>query len=144
MLGTPHHYELVILEGHLDTFGHVNNARYLDIFEQARWDLITKNGFGMKEIQSRLIGPTILEINLRFLKELRNRERVTIKSWTDSYSGKVGKFIQQMSNEAGELCCEGTFVMGLFDVKARKLISPTPEWWRAIGVSEDNQPKPGG
>ncbi len=143
MLGAAHHYEVLIREGHLDTFGHVNNARYLDIFEEARWDLITRNGFGMKEIQSRQIGPTILEINLKFVRELRNRELVTIKSWTDSYGGKVGKLVQQMLNEAGELCCEGVFVIGLFDVRARKLISPTPEWLRAIGVSAESETKPG-
>jgi thioesterase III len=28
---------ILIREEHLDTFGHVNNARYLEIFGQARW-----------------------------------------------------------------------------------------------------------
>jgi acyl-CoA thioester hydrolase len=136
MLGSPHYYEVLITEGHLDTFGHVNNARYLDILEQARWDLITQHGFGLRQIQQSGVGPTVLEINLRFLRELRNRERIKITSYTDSYSGKVGKFVQQIHNEAGELCCDALFVIGLFDVRARKLILPTPEWLRAIGVSE--------
>ena len=47
MLGRVHDYQLVIREQHLDTFGHVNNAKYLEILEEARWDLITGNGYGL-------------------------------------------------------------------------------------------------
>ena len=135
MLGSAHNYEIVIHERQLDTFGHVNNAVYLDLFEEARWDLITGNGYGLAEVQRSKIGPTIVEINLRFVKEIRNRERITIKSWLESYVRKIGKFQQQMINPSGELCCDATFVMGLFDLQARKLIEPTPQWLAALGIS---------
>jgi thioesterase III len=141
MLGSAHYYEILIHERHLDTFGHVNNAMYLDLLEEARWDLITSNGFGLDTIQRLRVGPTILEINLRFLREIRNRQRIKIKSWLESYEGKVGRFSQQMINEREEVCCEAAFVMGLFDVQARKLIRPTPEWWTALGVSEAERPE---
>ena len=136
MQGSVHCYELVVHERHLDTFGHVNNATYLDLFEAARWDLITQNGYGLDEIKRRQAGPTILEVNLRFLREVRNRERITIRSWTESYVGKICKFTQQMVNEKGETCSEAYFVVGLFDLQARKLMLPTPEWLRALGLSE--------
>ena len=136
MLGSVHLYDLTIHERHLDTFGHVNNATYLDLLEEARWDLITRNGYGLDEVKRRQAGPTIVEINLRFMREIRNRERITIKSWTESYSGKICKFTQQMLNEKEELCCEALFVVGLFDLQARKLLLPTPEWLRALGLSE--------
>ncbi len=57
----PHHRTManrvfeqatVIREQHLDTFGHVNNARYLELFEQARWDFITDNGFGLEQVKA--------------------------------------------------------------------------------------------
>jgi len=136
MLGNVHLYEVLILERHLDTFGHVNNAVYLDLFEAARWDLIDRNGYGLSEIQRRAQGPTILEINIRFQREIKNRQRITIKTWIEAYPGKVGKLKQQMVNEAGEVCCDATFSMGLFDLTARKLLKPTPEWLRAVGLSE--------
>lgn len=136
MPGAIHLYDLVIHERHLDTFGHVNNATYLDLLEEARWDLITRNGFGLEEIKRLQLGPTMLEINLRFVKEIRNRARITVKSWSESYTGKILKFTQQMLNEQGELCCEGAFVIGLFDLQARKLVLPTPEWLRALGLAE--------
>jgi len=137
MLGPVHEYKLLIRENHLDTFGHVNNARYLDLFEEARWDLITRNGYGLAEVMRRRIGPTILEINLKFQRELRLRQAITIKSWVESYRKKVGRMMQQMWDAEGNLCCEALFVIGLFDLTARKLIAPTPEWMQAMGVTPE-------
>jgi thioesterase III len=143
MLGAVHEYELVIREQHLDTFGHVNNAKYLEILEEARWDLVTRNGYGLAEVMRRRIGPTILELNMKFQRELRNRQRITIRSWTESYVGKIGRFVQQIVDAEGNLCCETLFTIGLFDLTARKLIPPTPEWVKAIGLCEaDLAPPP--
>jgi thioesterase-3 len=139
VLGTTHDYELLIQEQHLDTFGHVNNAAYLQILEQARWDLVTRNGYGLDEVHRRQVGPTILELQLRFRRELRNRQRVTIRSWVESYTGKVGRFAQHILDQAGEVCCEAVFVVGLFDLRARRLIPPTPEWLAALGLRPEDR-----
>ena len=125
---------VVIREEHLDTFGHVNNARYLEIFEQARWDFITDNGFGLDYVRESGTGPVILELNLRFQRELTNRQRVLIRSSVDSYDGKIGRLTQLMLDEEERVCCEGKFVVALWDTKTRKLIPPTPEWRRACGL----------
>jgi thioesterase III len=144
MLGSVQEYPLLIRETHLDTFGHVNNATYLVILEEARWELITRNGYGLEEVVRRRIGPTILEINLKFQRELRNRQRITIKTWMDSYVGKIGRVMQQIVDADGNLCCEALFTIGLFDLGARKLIPPTPEWLKALGLTEaDLAPPPG-
>jgi len=140
MLGSVHEYPVLIREHHLDTFGHVNNARYLDLFEEARWDLVTRNGYGLEEVMRRRVGPTILEVTLKFQRELRNRQAIVIRSWTDSYVGKVARFTQQMVDEQGRVCCEATFACGLFDLNARKLIPPTADWLRAVGIPPDAVP----
>lgn len=136
MLGSVHEYPLTIREAHLDTFGHVNNATYLAILEEARWELITRNGYGLDEVVRRRIGPTILEINLKFQRELRNRQRITIRTGMESYAGKIGKVMQQIVDADGNVCCEALFTIGLFDLTARKLIPPTPEWIKALGLTE--------
>ena len=138
MIGTAHEYHLLILEKHLDTFGHVNNASYLEILEEARWDLITRNGYGLEEVHRLRIGPIVLDVYLRFVRELRNRQAVTIRSWVESYSGKIGKFAQQMLDDAGDLCCDAMLTIGLFDLAARRLIRPTPEWVRALGLRPED------
>lgn len=125
-------YPLIIKENHLDTFGHVNNAAYLTLLEEARWDLITKNGYGLKTIQETKLGPTILEIKLKFLKELRLREEIVIESQMISYENKIGKLSQKMIRN-GEVCCDSEFVIALFSLSERKLMLPTPEWLHAVG-----------
>ncbi len=134
MLGSIHEYGLQIRESHLDTFGHVNNAAYLDILEEARWDLITRNGYGLEEVHRRGIGPVVLEAHLRFAREIRNRQRVVVRSWLESHAGKVGRLAQQIRDDTDALCTDALFTIGLFDLRTRKLVRPTPEWITALGL----------
>lgn len=135
MTESKHLYPILINELHLDTFGHVNNATYLQIFEEARWDLITKNGYGLAEVHRLKQGPTILELSLKFKREIRNREHITVETFCRSYERKIGKLTQNMINQKGEISCEMDMTFGLFDMTERKLIEPTPAWKRAIGFS---------
>lgn len=134
MIAVPFISRRIIKETDLDTFGHMNNAKYLSIFEEARWDWITQNGFGMKKMQQLGIGPTILEINLRFLKEIRVREEIEIESKVTSYVGKIGK-LQQKITINSDTYCRAEFTIGLFDLNTRKLIQPIHEWLIAVGVT---------
>jgi thioesterase III len=124
-------YPLIVKEAHLDTFGHVNNATYLQIYEEARWEFITSNGYGLAQIKSSGLGPVILEINIKFLKELRLREHIVIHSQTLGYKGKIGKIKQWITDSKGNICSEVEMTLGLFDTHKRQLVEPTPEWLAA-------------
>lgn len=128
-------YPILIKEAYLDTYGHVNNAVYLTLFEEARWDFVTQNHYGLRKIQETGIGPTILELKLTFSKELRLRDQVVIKTKITDYVRKIC-FITQTIWRGDELCCTAEFKLGLFDLHQRKLILPTDEWLKALGVSE--------
>jgi thioesterase III len=130
--------EVLIRESLIDSFGHMNNSKYLELFEEARWEIINGRGFSVREIMKNGLGPVVLEVNLRFTKEIRLREKIRITSEVEASAskGKTMTMKQVMMNDKGEVCCTAMFVFGLFDLKARKLISPTPEWSRAIGVLE--------
>lgn len=125
-------YEIIIKEHHLDTFGHVNNATYLQLYEEARWELITENGYGLQKVKETGLGPIILEINIRFLKEIRLREVVKIHSQTTNYDSKIGTIKQWMVDSKGNVCSEATFKFGLFDTKNRKMVSANDDWLKAI------------
>lgn len=126
-------YEILIRESHLDTFGHVNNAAYLSLYEEARWELISSRGYDLQKIQITKQGPVILEVNLKFLKELTLREKIRITTELISYSGKIGQLEQKMIKSDGSVASSAVFIFGLFDLKARKLIEPTKEWKYAVG-----------
>jgi len=130
-------YSFTVEKKHLDSFGHVNNAMYLTLFEDARWDLITKNGYGLAKIHETKIGPTILEIHIRFIKELLVGQVITIESQVTASKSKIGTMTQKMIRE-GEVCCQAEFTIGLFDLKERRLVTLTPEWLKAIGVHQND------
>lgn len=127
-------YPVLIREHHLDTFGHVNNAVYFELLEEARWEFIAQRGYGLADVQKYGMGPTVLEWSMKFRKEIRLRQQITIESQMLSYDGKIGKLRQDMLNEQGEVCCQAVMTFGLFDTKQRKLVTPTPEWLYAIGM----------
>lgn len=127
-------YQLMIREFHLDTFGHVNNATYLSLYEEARWELITQRGYDLSYIKKTGLGPVILDVHLKFLKELRLRETIEIKTELLHYKGKVGQLKQQMIKSSGDVASEAIFTFGLFDTRLRKLVDPTPEWLKAVSA----------
>lgn len=128
-------YEILIREHHLDSYGHVNNATYLALYEEARWEAITQKGYGYKTVQETGLGPVILEIKLKFLKELKLRERILITLEVISYEGKICILRQQMLRENREVASEVTLTTAFFDLKNRKMILPNEAWLKAVGLN---------
>ncbi|MFK8137546.1 MAG: acyl-CoA thioesterase [Bdellovibrionales bacterium] len=133
------YYDLKIREFHIDTLRHVNNATYISIFEEARWDLVTSRGYGLKEVQKFKKSPIVLEIDIKFHKEVVNRENVKIETTMLGYKSKVGKLQQSLLGENGEVSCVAIFTIGFFDLVERKLIEPSPEWRQAIALDEGKE-----
>lgn len=121
-------FEIVIQETDLDLFGHVNNAAYLRLFENARWDMLSNLGIRVSEIQETGIGPVILEVQVKFLRELKARQKIRIQTEVEPFAGKVNHIKQAMIDEQGQICCQADFVVAVFDLKARKIVVPPPLW----------------
>lgn len=142
MSNPVYEYEITILEQHLDTFGHVNNAKYLELYEEARWDLLTQNKMGLKEIMHEQLGPVLLDLQLTFKAELKNREKIKIVS--QARPEMRNKFVmildQKMIKPDGKIASTLTISVGMMDLKARKLISPSQEWRKALGLVEFIEP----
>lgn len=135
MIAKVFSYPIIIQETYLDSFGHMNNAIYLTLFEKARWDFINKNGYGIKKIKETSLGPTIIEIKINYLKEILPRDELIIESQLLSYKNKIGILTQKMIR-SNEECCLAEFKFGLFNLTERKLVLPTPDWLRALGVEK--------
>lgn len=127
-------YSLVIKEHHVDSLGHMNNATYMEIFEDARWDVITHRGYGFEKVQELQQGHVILEVNLKFMKEIKLRETIEITTELVQYAGKTGQLRQRMLKTDGSIAAEAVFTFGLFDMKARRLIDATPDWKKGLGL----------
>ncbi|MBF0297099.1 MAG: acyl-CoA thioesterase [Oligoflexia bacterium] len=128
-------YHTKILEKHLDILGHVNNATYIQLFEEARWDFITERGFGSDEVIRRKIGPIIIETEVKYRRELKNRENILIESFVVELMDRLRfKLKQIIYTENGKVATEAVFVMGLMDLDKRKLINIMPEFMKAMGI----------
>ena len=109
----------------------------MTLFEEARWDLIEGNNFGRVEIEKTGTGPIILEARIKYLREVEEGSKLIITTELDHYEGKVGSLSQIMALEGEESqeVSKATFLFGLFDLKRRRLVLPTPEFIKGIGGS---------
>lgn len=66
----------------LDSFGHVNNAVYLNYLEEARWQGFRESN-SMYILEKYQLFPVILETNIRYIHELKMFDEIAIKTtWT--------------------------------------------------------------
>lgn len=94
-------YNHIVNGYELDSFGHVNNAVYLNYLEAARW-------YGFKQINamdllSELgLFPVIIETNIKYLQELKLFDSIIIEtewSCSDSIVENRHKIWKQGSNK---------------------------------------------
>jgi acyl-CoA thioester hydrolase len=109
----------------LDTQGHLNQAVYLQYTEHARWELLAAAGIQQNEMVAGGIGPVVLEVNIKYLRELRGGEEVRVSCELGWAEGKVFQFKQQIVKLDGTVCADVVIVGGILDLAARKLV-PNP------------------
>ncbi len=130
-------YSVQINETDLDVFGHVNNATYLRLFEEARWALMNHHGYPIEKVLSEQKGPIILEVNLKFMRELKARDQIEITFEVIEKQKKITKGLQKMIFRGGErngqIACELLFTSAFFDMVQRKIIEPNEAWLRVLG-----------
>lgn len=124
-----HKYEVTIKENHLDTFGHVNNATYLELYEQARWEALNDHGVSVQKIIQDQVGPVLLKVELSFKKELLLRENIEIRSeLIEKVNHKVMRVRQTMLDKNQEVASIAIFDIGVMDLTKRKLIRLDGVW----------------
>lgn len=127
-----------IYESDLDTLGHVNNASYLKILENVRWDFMTENGYGLDVVKKTQVSPIITKIEIDYKKEVVNRETVTIESQVVELIGSFRlKLSQKIFKEDGQLATVAYYIMSTFDLKNRRAVLPPKEFLKATGISTD-------
>lgn len=126
-------YEFTVTEDLLDNYGHVNNAKYLKLYEDARWDILQKSDLGEETIRKHNTGPVILEVTVRFSNELRPGQKVIIETNSRRKGSKLFYFDQVMRDANGTIFSKAIFTAALFDLKNRKMLIPDEKWLKAFG-----------
>ena len=126
-------YDFTVDQDLLDDYGHVNNARYFDLYEEARWEILNKSGYGQEMVKMSKKGPVILEVNVRFKSELLPGQKIRIETSSRRKNDKIFYFDQVMINEEGKEASKAVFTYALFDLVKRKMIKPDEGWLKAFG-----------
>lgn len=71
----------------LDSYGHVNNAVYVNYTEQARWKILKDAGL-LEDLQNKELLLVVTETNIRYMRELKIFDQVevsTVIKWEAPY-----------------------------------------------------------
>ena len=124
----------------LDSFGHVNNAVYLQWLEHARWELSLTHALALTD---RGALPLVRHVSLDYRAQTLLGDRVRIGIWTrhlGNTSFTYGNAIRIVSSRrdatrAGTLVATGTVVFACMGRDGNK--APVPEAWRAYFPATD-------
>ena len=126
-------YSFTVGEDLLDDYNHVNNARYLDLYEEARWAILDKSSLGRDFVRSQGIGPVILEVNIKFRQEIKQGTIITIETTSKNDGNRIFHFFQTMKDAEGNLYSSAVFKTALFNLKTRKMLRADDTWIKAFG-----------
>ena len=109
-----HATDITIRTFHTDAFGHVNNSRYLELFEESRWRYAEDIGL-IQLLKQQNLGFIIMDLRLRFRKPVFEGSQVTIKTSLDMLGSASGEVHQQLQVGPGSPAVKGTFHFILID-----------------------------
>lgn len=98
---------------HCDSYGHVNNARYLELLEEARWEFL-EPALEEKFFESRNLLFIVVNINISYKKSLLPDQDVIIDITNVVYNNKsmiVTQVIKDVKTEAICSSADVTFVL---------------------------------
>jgi thioesterase-3 len=99
---------------HTDSFGHVNNARYLELLEEARWQFAEHHGL-VQLLNEENLGFIIMELNLRFRLPIFERDTIKVSTSLISLGSDLGEVEQLIRKEDRKLAAKSMFTFVLID-----------------------------
>lgn len=125
--------DVVVRSTHVDLFGHLNHARYLEFMEWARFAWAEHHGFPMLEmVETQRIGPALLRVDIQFRRECRLGDSLVVSVTPLSARRRIGRLRQDIVDRAtGERVCEAEITFVMFDLDARRAVA-LPDAFRAM------------
>lgn len=137
-----HLFDLIVRTSDIDFVGHVNNAKYLEYMDWARFDWICKRGLTLDELKRRAIMPVVVNIQINYRKELRMLEEVQVRTSVRKMGEKSLVIRHELYNQKEELVADGDVTMVMIDANTRRAIVLPAELREALQADlEANQAK---
>lgn len=119
--------------GDLDPQGHVNNAKHLTYFEQARVAYMIELGLFTKDQSFMEIGVILADVHITYFEPIYFGQNIKVGVHTVKIGNKSMTWEQNIVEaETGKQLAKGEVVMVTYDYKQEKTISIPPEWREII------------
>jgi thioesterase-3 len=113
--------EIKIRGYHTDLYMHVNNARYLEFLEEARWQLVEDHMDLETFMQSGFLF-FVVNINISYRSPARVGDTVLVRSGLKKFGNKSVVMRQQILNKAtGTVCVDADVTFVIADTGGRPL-----------------------
>ncbi|BBQ85013.1 MULTISPECIES: YbgC/FadM family acyl-CoA thioesterase [Enterobacteriaceae] len=108
---------------HLDVYQHVNNARYLEFLEEARWDGL-ENSAGFQWMSAHHIAFVVVNININYRRPAVLGDVLTVTSKVEQLNGKSGVLSQVVTlDPEGQVVADALITFVCIDLKTQKALA---------------------
>jgi thioesterase-3 len=112
---------------HCDAYGHVNNARYLELLEDARWEFL-QPAVEEQFFDKRNLIFVVVNINISYKKPVVPNTLIHIEITNAQFNNKSVVVEQQvLKKDTGEVCTDAAVTFVLLDKDTWKPATITPE-----------------
>lgn len=116
--------------GDLDPQGHVNNAKHLTYFEQARIQYMIELGLFTKDQSFMEIGVILADVHIAYFEPIYFGQSIKVGVRAAKFGNKSMTWEQNIVDaDSGRELARGEVVIVAYDYKEEKTIS-IPEQWR--------------
>lgn len=115
-----HSTEIKVRGYHIDVFGHVNNARYLEFLEEARW-AACENGIDLKEMGRNGLAFNVVNVNINFRHPAVMEDVLTIESEVVKWKRRSAVFHQVVKLKGTDtMVADADVTFVIYDVDKQK------------------------
>ena len=118
-----HHTAIRVRGYHLDVFQHVNNARYLEFLEEARWSYFEDTGLTPLFLDVGL-GMAVVNININYRRGAYVNEQLQIHSQFKKIGHRSAVMEQVVRlKDSDTVVADATITFVLIDIKTSKALT---------------------
>lgn len=117
---------------HEDRFGHVNNARYLELLEEARWAHLEERGLDPGFFESRGIFPVVVRLSISYRRPASAGDVLVISADVASAGRRRIVIVQQARfASSDDVCVDAEVTVMFVDEKSGRPVPLSGEILRA-------------
>jgi len=127
------YHPIEVRYGDLDPQGHVNNAKHLTYFEQARIAYMVELGLFTKDQSFMEIGVILADVHITYLAPIYYGEHIQVGVHATKLGTKSMTWAQNIVDaKTGKELAKGEVIMVTYDYKEEKTINIPHEWREMI------------